>query len=133
MRGCARGWIGRWLVGLSVGLGFALPVYGQTPAVPSDKLAWTQATSGASASQLSYAAFVDGVRVAIPTATCTAGSAAGTLECQAPLPAMTPGAHSIELIAIFSDGTTAVESPKSVPLAVLVVVVTPPTNLRITR
>lgn len=105
------------------------PVHAQTPTVPSDQLGWTQ-----SADQIglfTFAIVVDGQRSVLPGHSCTASQ--GQFECQAPLPALTPGVHEIRLIAIRTEGTLVAESAPSAPLQVNVVIVSSPSGLRIVR
>jgi hypothetical protein len=111
-----------------------MPLYAQSQAVSSDRLAWTQAAGVEEISQLSFAIFVDGSRQTLAGVTCLPSGVAGSYECQAPFPAMTPGAHAIELMSIRTIGGLTLESTKSAVLQVqFVVVPAAPTGLRIVR
>lgn len=116
-----RSWLSGCLLILG-GMG-ATPALAQSPAVPSDRLGWTQSAGAAEIADLTFGVYVDGSKVALPTATCVAAATTGMYDCVAPFPAMTPGAHTLELVAIRTMGTTVLESAKSVPLAVTFVVV----------
>lgn len=102
----------------------------QTPAVPSDKLAWNQSVSSGSASSYSFAILVDGVRNPLPNATCTGDT---SLDCQVALPAMTPGQHRVQIVAIYSSGSVSAESAPSAELVVTMVVIATPTGLRLIK
>lgn len=101
----------------------ATPCFAQSPAVPTDRLGWTQSAGSAEIAELTFSVYVDGSKLALPGATCVAAATTGLYDCLAPFPAMTPGAHTVELVAIRTMGPTVVESVKSVPLAVTFVVV----------
>jgi len=114
--------------------GIAMPLSAQSPAVSSDRLGWTQQASASELAELTYAVFVDGTRQPLTGAICAPASAAGSYDCVAPFPAMTPGTHTIELVAIRTMGTTVLESVKSAPLQVqFVIVPVAPANLRVVR
>jgi hypothetical protein len=99
-------------------LGFA-----QVDTVLTDRLGWTQAMSAAEQPSITFAAFVDGVRVTTAlAATCTVTATPDTYDCVASYPAMTPGPHTIELIAIRTEGTLVVESGRSAPFSIRLVV-----------
>jgi glucose/arabinose dehydrogenase len=86
----------------------------------NERLGWNQAA--ASAGELAtfrYAAYVDGTRVELTEVACT-GPAGGTAPCSSRMPAMSPGAHTIELASFVTDGATVAESGKSAALRVTV-------------
>ncbi len=86
----------------------------------NERLGWNQAAT--SADQLAtfrYAAYVDGSRVELADGACT-GPVGGTAPCSSRMPAMTPGAHTIELASFVVDGATVAESGKSAALRVTV-------------
>lgn len=126
----------RWLRGLLslvCLLGIVVsPIAAQAPAVPSDALGWTLSGSGNSASFYTFAIRVDGTRSALTGVTCAA-DANLDLQCRAPLPAMTPGRHTIEVIAIFTSGSTVAESDPSEALALTLIAVVTPTGLRLIK
>jgi hypothetical protein len=107
----------------------AIPVFAQTPAVATDKLAWDmrQAPEG-----LTFAVLIDGQRQTLSGATCGPLSN-GVSVCQAPIPAMTVGTHSVQVVAILTAGTATVESAPSVALSVSFVVVVTPENVRVVK
>lgn len=104
----------------------------QTPATPSQSLAWDQgAASVAEATGFRYDATVD----ALPSVTLNNVACAGPASpfvCQAPLPAMTSGQHTIVLRAIRVVGTSLLPSPNSAPLSLLMMAVpATPQSLRV--
>ena len=88
-----------------------------------ERFGWTQAGSTSDAAVLQFAAYVDGTRQVLQGVACAAGTP-GTLECNAPLPAMTAGRHTLELAAFYPSGGTTVEGPRSAPLQLQVASVT---------
>jgi glucose/arabinose dehydrogenase len=89
-----------------------------------ERFAWTQAGSASDASVLQFAGYLDGNRRVLEGVVCSGGNA-GTLECNAPLPSMTPGRHTLELAAFYETGGTVVEGPRSAPLQLQVAGITP--------
>lgn len=127
MRGFMAGCLACCLLMLG-GIG-GTPVSAQTPIVPSDRLGWTQ-----SADQIdlfTFAIVVDWQRSALAGHSCAPSN--GAFECEAPLPALTPGVHEIRLIAVRTEDGVAAESAPSEPLTINVVVVSSPSGLRIVR
>jgi hypothetical protein len=112
-----------------LGIG-ASPVTAQTPAAPSDKLAWNQSVSSGSASSYTFLILVDGARSPLTSVTCTGDT---DLSCVAPLPAMTPGRHEVRLVAVFTANGQAIESAPSDPLVLTLVVISPPSGLRLVK
>jgi len=107
------------------------PARAQVDTISTDRLGWTQTMTAAEQPAITFALFVDGVRAPLPSATCTASTTAGIFDCSSAYPAMTPGAHTLELIAIRTEGTLTAESDKSAPFAIrLIVGPPPPENLR---
>jgi glucose/arabinose dehydrogenase len=88
-----------------------------------ERFGWTQAGSASDLSMLQFAAYVDGSRQVLESVACGAATA-GTLECNAPLPSMTAGRHTLELAAFYSSGGSVVEGPRSTPLQLQVASVT---------
>src|SRR5262245_28594755 len=87
-----------------------------------ERFGWTQAGSASDASVLQFAAYVDGNRTVLQGAACSGGSSG--LDCNAPLPSMSPGRHTLELAAFYeSDGI--VEGPRSTALQLQVTGITP--------
>jgi glucose/arabinose dehydrogenase len=89
-----------------------------------ERFGWTQAASASDAGLLQFAGYLDGTRRGLDGVVCSAGSA-GTLECNAPLPSMTAGRHTLEVAAFYQSGATVVEGPRSAPLQLQVAGVTP--------
>jgi len=91
-----------------------------------ERIGWDQpASSPAELATFRYAIYVDGVRSEIAAATCAATSGAGGFACSGQLPAMAPGAHTLELATFFNSGGI-VESTRSAPLRVTVTGATSP-------
>ena len=68
---------------------------------------------------LQYAAYIDGSRRVLEGFTCSPSSG-DSFECSAPLPQLTAGRHTFELVSFFNSGTGVVESPRSAPLQLMV-------------
>jgi hypothetical protein len=117
-------------------LALASVAQAQTPATKTSQLAWDQqAPSLADAVAYEYAVYVDGgVRQVIGPTTCQ--GTASPFVCQANVPALTPGDHSLTVTAsdVVSIAGQPQESPKSDPpfLVRLIFAPQPPKNLRIT-
>lgn len=80
-------------------------------------LAWDQeSTAAAQASQLAFTLFVDGVPLALEGVRCTSTSSAAVESCDAPVPALSVGIHTLSLAAV--DGGD--ESASSEPILVRV-------------
>lgn len=120
-----RSWRGLCLLALLGTLG--TPLRAQSPAVPSSRLAWTMRQD---ASGLTFAVLIDGTRSPLAGASCTAATD-GTSACEAPIPAMAPGVHALQIIGILTAGGQTVESAPSLPLSVSMLVVVTPENVRI--
>lgn len=100
----------------------------QAPAVPSSVLGWTMPQD---ASGLTFAVLIDKVRSPLQGAKC-APAINGASECEAPIPAMTPGVHTVQVLGILTAGGQTVEGPPNpVPLSVAFLVVVAPENLRV--
>jgi len=95
------------------GSGAGIPIEG------TERLAWIQdAPSLASAQALSFVVYIDGGRTPLPGVTCQMpGDQVDQIECQAKLPRLSPGVHTLELAAV--NGST--EGEKSPPITVEVV------------
>ncbi len=85
---------------------------------PGDRLGWTlQAADATEVAAYQFALYVDGVRTTLTGVTCArAGSA---FECNATLPFIPPGTHSLELASFVADGTLTAESARSAALRVV--------------
>lgn len=91
-----------------------------------ERVGWDQqAADAVELATFRYAMYVDGVRAELSNVSCATSSGSGGFACTASLPALSPGAHTLELAAFVVDGTTVAESPRSAPLRVNVAAVTP--------
>jgi glucose/arabinose dehydrogenase len=115
-----------------IALGAATACGGSTPPSSSDpggsgerisgneRLGWNQ--GAADAGQLAtfgYVAYVDGNRVELASVSC-GGSNGNTFPCSSRMPAMAPGAHTIELASFVVDNGIVTESARSAALRVTV-------------
>jgi glucose/arabinose dehydrogenase len=90
------------------------------PVSGSERLGWSQQASDAAAlAQFQYAAYVDNARVTLNGVTCGTTATDAGFECSAPLPPLTPGAHTLELAAFVMDPSGVLESSRSGPLRVV--------------
>lgn len=86
----------------------------------AERLGWTQtAADSRELSIFHYAIYIDGTRAELAGASCQppASRSSGDFDCIAPLPAMSAGTHTLELITFIVDGNV-IESPRSAPLLV---------------
>lgn len=91
-----------------------------------ERIGWDQpAADAAELATFRYAIYVDNVRSEMADPSCATTAGANGFACSAPLPAMSPGAHTLELAA-FLAADAALESPKSAPLRVTVTAATAP-------
>ena len=90
----------------------------------SERIGWDQiAADSIDLAAIRYAIYVDATRAELTNVSCAPTSAAGPFACAARLPALTPGAHTLELASFVVDGSV-LESAKSAPLRVVVSAVT---------
>jgi glucose/arabinose dehydrogenase len=86
------------------------------PVTGRERIGWTQAALSLSdASLFQFAAYVDGARRALESVTCAPGSG-DSVECSAPMPTLTAGRHTIEIVAFITSGSDVLESARSSPL-----------------
>ena len=84
-----------------------------------ERIGWTQQAQNATQlASFDFAAYVDGTRRVLEGDTCSGGGP--SFDCSAQLPSLTPGQHSIELVAFMTSGATVIESERSAPLQVTV-------------
>ena len=84
-----------------------------------ERIGWDQlAGDTAELATFRYAIYVDGARSEVADASCGGAAGAAGFACSGRLPALSPGAHTLEL-ATFLAGTDA-ESARSAPLRVTV-------------
>jgi hypothetical protein len=117
-------WVGALLL--------AVPVQAQTAAVGTENLTWDQAASNlAEAQSLGYDV-QDGAAPAAPLAGVACSGSTSPFTCQARLPALTTGLHSLALRARATVNGTVLSSAFSAPLSLLIVAVPAiPQNVRL--
>ena len=91
----------------------------------NERLGWDQRASDAlELSTFRYAVYVDGTRSELMGATCATTSTDGAFACSARLPALSTGAHTIELASFIVDGSVF-ESARSPALRVTLGIAAP--------
>jgi len=86
----------------------------------TERIGWTQrAADAVELSSLRYTIFVDGARSELAGAQCDTTATAEGFACSARLPAMSAGAHTLELSSFINDGGI-LESGRSAALRVTV-------------
>lgn len=105
-----------------LGILFATPALAQTPVTPLSTMAWDQAAPTLTAAQsYIYGLYIGTApRADLPTVTCT--GTASPYRCTAPVPAMTPGPHTLQLTASQLVAGVRGESAKTPPLAIVMVI-----------
>jgi glucose/arabinose dehydrogenase len=94
-----------------------------------ERFGWSQAAENAAdLAFLRYALYVDGTRRVVEGETCQATGSPTAFDCSAPLPALTPGVHTLELASFITQGDSTFESPRSTTLRVTVAGVTAPVS-----
>jgi hypothetical protein len=84
----------------------------------NERIGWDQpAADAVELAAIGYVVYVDGARTTLAGVTCTEASAGAGFPCTARLPALTAGAHTLELAAFVTDGGV-LESARSAPLKV---------------
>ena len=92
---------------------------GEVPVSPGDRLGWMQqAADAVQVASFQYALYVDGSRMPLSNATCTAAASGTGFDCSAPMPTLSAGSHTIELASFVVDGALTIESVRSAPLRV---------------
>jgi hypothetical protein len=98
------------------------PPPGSTPATQitgAERIGWTQTAPDIRV--VRFAMYIDSTqRVELTTAVCAPGGEA-TFNCDAALPPLTSGRHSLEIVAWIESGGSALESARAEPIAVDVV------------
>jgi glucose/arabinose dehydrogenase len=85
-----------------------------------ERLGWSQpAENPADAATYQYAVYVDGGRRVLEGVTCVPSSGTAA-DCTAPLPSLTPGAHTLQIAAFLMFGDEVIEGPRSTALQVTV-------------
>ncbi|HEX2445113.1 MAG TPA: PQQ-dependent sugar dehydrogenase [Vicinamibacterales bacterium] len=111
----------------------ALAACGETPQPPDggdpppggetitgrERIGWIQpATDSSELATFSYVMYVDGARRTLSGAACSSTAGATGFDCSAPLPSLSPGAHTLELATFTTSGGAVLESGRSTPLQV---------------
>jgi glucose/arabinose dehydrogenase len=84
-----------------------------------ERLGWSQpAADTVELAQLQYAVYVDNTRTTLTGATCGSTSSQSGFDCSAPLPTLSAGGHTLELVSFIADSSGILESGRSAPLRV---------------
>ena len=87
----------------------------------NEKVGWTQpATDSVELAEFSYAIYVDGARSQLASVSCGDTPSSAGFDCNAPLPRMSSGSHTLQIAAFIDNNGTPLESSKSTPLQVIV-------------
>ena len=87
----------------------------------TERLGWNQpAADAVELATIGYVIYVDGMRTELTGTTCASAAATAGFSCTARLPAMSAGAHALELASFVNDGSL-LESPRSAALRVTLV------------
>ena len=107
-----------------------------TPSPPTDqgetitgreRLGWDQqASDAAELATFRYAIYVDGVRSELTEVSCASPAGPAGFACSGRLPALSNGAHTLELAAFLLDSAGTLESGRSPALRVTVAALTAP-------
>jgi glucose/arabinose dehydrogenase len=108
----------------------ALTACDKTPAPPtvepgptetitgSERLGWNQTAADAvELGTFRYTVYIDGQRFELTGASCARSQPDADFTCSAPVPRMSPGAHTLEIATFIVDGTTF-ESSRSAPIRI---------------
>jgi hypothetical protein len=80
-----------------------------------ERFGWTQPADSAAGHK--FAVYIDGARRELPDAACQA-PASGRAECSAQLPAVSPGRHTLEIVAWTTSDGQLIESARSSPMTI---------------
>lgn len=87
-----------------------------------ERLGWDQRAGDlVELGSFGYAIYVDGVRSIIGGASCGTAAGPAGFACSAPVPAMSPGAHTLELATFVAGTDPVLESERSQPVQVVVI------------
>jgi len=90
----------------------------------TERIGWDQpAADAVELATFGYAIYVDGTRSVASSVACVPAAGATGFACTAPLPALTPGAHSLQVASFVDDGGL-LESTRSAALQVTLVTTT---------
>jgi hypothetical protein len=85
----------------------------------SERFGWDQpATDRSELASFRYAMYVDGTRTEVADVTCSSNASASGFACTCRLPALSSGAHTLQVAAFVLDGATVRESSRSAPVRV---------------
>jgi glucose/arabinose dehydrogenase len=94
---------------------------GEVQVSGNERIGWSQpAEDAAQVASFQFVIYVDGVRTPLTGLSCSSTATAAGFDCSAPLPPLTPGAHTLELASVVVDATGVLESGRSAPLRVVV-------------
>ena len=86
----------------------------------SERFGWDQpAADAGELATFRYALYVDGARTEAADVSCTTGAASGRFVCTSQLPAMTGGAHTMQVASFVIDSGVVRESPRSASVRVV--------------
>jgi hypothetical protein len=89
-----------------------------------ERIGWDQpAAASTDPATMHFVVYVDGARTALPDVSCApsqAPASSSTFSCTAPLPRLTLGTHTLELVSTVDEGDVR-ESARSAPMQVTVV------------
>ena len=86
----------------------------------SERFGWDQpAADAGELASFRYALYVDEARSEAADVSCAPGPSSGRFACSARLPAMSAGAHSLQVAAFVLDGGATRESSRSAVLRVV--------------
>jgi len=81
-----------------------------------ERFGWNQPTD--SVANYHFAVYVDSARTELPTAMCRPSTMPEMFDCESPLPPLTPGRHTLEVVAVVVVQGESVEGPRAVALVV---------------
>lgn len=85
-----------------------------------ERVGWVQGSvSAGDMAMLQFAAYIDGSRRVLDGSSCSP-SGGDSFDCSAPLPPLTAGRHTLEIVSFFTSSTGVVESPRSPALQLMV-------------
>jgi len=84
-----------------------------------ERFGWNQAAE--TVANYHFAVYVDNARAELPTATCRPSTMPGMFDCESPLPPLTPGRHTLEVVAVVVAQGQSVEGPRAAALLVNVI------------
>ena len=86
-----------------------------------ERIGWTQtAETPGDLAAYRYALYVDGQRRVLEGETCSTGSGGTVADCSAPLPGLSPGSHTLELVSFVMSGGEVLESARTPVLRITV-------------